>query len=79
MRKLKLPETVTFTTTDTQLPVPSPYYLELHALCCEVTHLSGAGEYVGLVDHDLKGMQVLASDGSSAELLSFALSSVLVY
>ena len=79
MKKLELPETVTFTTTDTQLPVPSPYYLELHALCCEVTHLSGAGEFVDRVEHELKGMQVLANDGSSAELLSFALSCVLVY
>jgi len=74
-----LPETVTFTTTDERLPVPSQHYLELHALCCEVTMLSGAGEYVDLVEDKLEGMEVLARDGSSAELLSFALSCVTVY
>ena len=73
-----LPETVTFTTAHEGLAVPSPHCLELHALCCEVTKLSGAGEYVELVQDELEELKVLAGDGSSAELLSFALSSVAV-
>ena len=41
--------------------------------------LSGAGEDVDLVQHELEEMEILARDGSSAELLSFALSSTIVY
>ena len=46
---------VTFTTAREELAVPSPDYLALHALCCEVTNLSGAGEYVDLVKDTLEG------------------------
>ena len=59
--------------------MPSPHYLELHALCCEVANLSGAGEYVDLLQDELEELKVLATDDSSAELFSFALSSVPVY
>ena len=41
--------------------------------------LSGTGEYVDLVEDKLKEVVILARDGSSAELLSFALSSIPVY
>ena len=41
--------------------------------------LSGAGEYVDLVEDKLEELEVLARDGSSADLLSFALSCVTVY
>ena len=41
--------------------------------------LSGAGEYVDMVEDKLKEVATLARDGSSAELLSFALSSIPVY
>ena len=74
-----LPDTVTFTTTDERLAVPSRHYLELHALCCEVTNPSGAGEFVAMAQEKLEGLKVLARDGSSAELLAFALSGVTVY
>ena len=70
---------VTFTTAKEGLAVPSPHYLALHALCCEVTNLSGAGEYVDLVQEKLEDMKVLAKDGSSADLFSFALSSITVH
>ena len=73
------PDTVTFTTTDERLAVPSRHYLELHALYCEVTNPSGAGEYVALVQDKLEELKALARDGSSAELLAFALSDITVY
>ncbi len=41
--------------------------------------LSGAGNFIDLVTDELEEMEVLAQDGSSAELLSFALSYVTVY
>ena len=40
-----LPKFVTFA-TDTDLPLPNPGYLELHALCCEAAWMSGAAEYL---------------------------------
>lgn len=49
-----LPKTITFTTTNRELQVPSPYYLELHALCCEVAELSGAGKYLDQVEDELE-------------------------
>jgi hypothetical protein len=38
--------------------------------------LSGAGEYVDLVQDELEEQRVLAGDGSSSELLTFALSAI---
>lgn len=75
----QLPTTITFNATDPQLPPPSRNYLELHALCCEVAMLSGAGEYVNWVQDQFEETQVLAGDGSSAQLFSFALSAALVH
>lgn len=38
---------MTFTTPDEkEYPVPKREYLELHAMCVEVAHLSGAFEYL---------------------------------
>ena len=55
------------------LPLPNPAYLRIHAACCRVAHLSGAGKYIDKVSEDLKDVRVLSKDGSSAHLLSFAL------
>lgn len=55
------------------LPLPNPAYLRIHAACCRVAHLSGAGEYMDKVLEDLEDVRVLSKDGSSAHLLSFAL------
>ncbi|KAJ8588954.1 hypothetical protein M405DRAFT_792280 [Rhizopogon salebrosus TDB-379] len=68
-----LPPTVTFTTTDPRLPLPDPRYLRVHAACARVAHLSGAGECIDRVIRDLQYTDVLATDGSSAEMLDFAL------
>jgi len=58
--------------TDPRLAVPSPAYLEMHALCREVVMLSGAGEYLDRDQDELEGIRVLVKDGSSAPLLSIA-------
>jgi len=61
--------TFNYHTDPRRLAVPSPAYLEMHALCCEVAMLSGAGEYL---DRDQDELRVLVKDGSSAPLLSIA-------
>ena len=66
--------TVTFTTPDpVKLPVPSRAYLELHAACCRVAHLSGAGEHIDTILREMEDIQVLSQDGTSAEALQYAL------
>ncbi|KII85756.1 hypothetical protein PLICRDRAFT_178085 [Plicaturopsis crispa FD-325 SS-3] len=75
-----IPETVHFTVHDTDvpgfprpyvehLPLPSPRYLELHAACCKVAHMSGAAEYLDEVMRDIESIGVLAEDGGSADVL----------
>ncbi|KAI0760564.1 hypothetical protein C8Q74DRAFT_239368 [Fomes fomentarius] len=56
-----------------RLALPNPRYLRLHAACCRVAHLSGAAEYLNEIYRELDEIQVLAADGSSAEVLSVAL------
>jgi hypothetical protein len=56
-----------------KLPVPSQAYLELHAACCRVANLSGAGEYIDTILRDMEDIQVLSQDGTSAEALQYAL------
>lgn len=63
---------ITFQTA-TDLPLPNPDYLSIHAACCRVANLSGAAEHMDIVLEDLEDMRVLSKDGSSAHVLSFAL------
>lgn len=66
--------TVTFTTPDSvKLPVPSPEYLAIHATCCKVAYLSGAGEYIERILREMEDTKVLSQDGASAEALQYAL------
>jgi len=68
---------VTFSTTDAEhLPVPSRELLALHATCCKVAHFSGAAEYIERTYRDAEEMGVLASDGTSGDMLNYALSSL---
>jgi hypothetical protein len=46
---------VTFTTTDPELPLPSPHLLALHAACAKVAQLSGASEFI---DRDMETISV---------------------
>jgi hypothetical protein len=77
VRYLGIPETVTFTTPDSvHLPLPSPRYLHLHAVCARVVQLSGAGPYMQTILQDMDDMDdmcALESDGSSADVLESSL------
>ncbi|KAG8965648.1 hypothetical protein FRC03_000343 [Tulasnella sp. 419] len=70
----KFPAIITFTSTDNRLPLPSPRYIGIHAACARVVHLSGAGKYIDGVFRDLEEMRMLATDGTSGDVLSLALS-----
>lgn len=67
------PSTVTFTSTDANLPLPSPLYLSIHAACAKIAYLSGATEYIEMMHRETADLQVLSDDGSSADLLTHAL------
>ncbi|KAI9437453.1 hypothetical protein H4582DRAFT_277290 [Lactarius indigo] len=64
---------ITLTSAFADLPLPNPVYFEIHAACCRVAHLSGAGEYMNKVLEDMEDTSVLSEDGSSAHILSFVL------
>ncbi|KAF8556878.1 hypothetical protein OG21DRAFT_1482658 [Imleria badia] len=70
----RIPELVTFSTA-TDLPLPDSAYLALHALCCEVAWMSGAAEHIMDIERRMDGTNVLASDGTTADLLASALAS----
>jgi len=70
---MEIPVTVVFTSRDKKLPLPDPRYLRIHAACAKVAHLSGAAEYIDGIFRDMDDTRVLATNGSSAELLSYAL------
>lgn len=53
--------------------MPSKAYLDLHATCCKVAAMSGAAELLDKLDREAEVTPVLASDGSSSELLTNAL------
>ncbi|KAH9846874.1 hypothetical protein C2E23DRAFT_539117 [Lenzites betulinus] len=72
-RPPSLPDSVHFVSHHPDLPLPSPRYLEIHAFCCRILHMSGAAEYVDLIFRDMEELQVLSSNGTSADVLSFAL------
>ena len=60
------------------LPLPNPRYLEIHAACCRVAHMSGAAEYFDRMIRDVEETRVLAEDGGSAEVLFHVLSNLQV-
>lgn len=70
-----LPSTqVDFTTSDpVKRPLPDPRYLELHAACARVAHLSGAAEYIDQILREEEVTKVLAFDGGSSDLLNHIL------
>ena len=61
----KIKDEVTFTTTDPELPLPSPHLLALHIACAEVAQLSGASEFI---DRDMETISVLAHDGTPSDV-----------
>ena len=56
------------------LPLPSPKYLRIHAHCCRIAHMSGAAEYLDIIYRDMEELKVLAADGTSADVLDIAIS-----
>ncbi|KAL4251999.1 hypothetical protein ABKN59_005834 [Abortiporus biennis] len=56
-----------------QVPLPNPRYLQLHATCCRIAHLSGATEYLTQIHQGIEELPVLSQDGGSADVLSLAL------
>ncbi|KIM37202.1 hypothetical protein M413DRAFT_31135 [Hebeloma cylindrosporum] len=74
-----VPHTSVTFSTNTERLLPDPRFLKLHAAVCRIAHLSGAAEYIESYDRDTKSTTVLARDGSSADLLSFALQGVQVF
>ncbi|KAJ8474973.1 hypothetical protein ONZ51_g6871 [Trametes cubensis] len=66
-------EKVHFVSHHPDLPVPNPRYLQIHATCCRIAHMSGAADYLDLVLRDIEESKVLAEDGTSADTLTFAI------
>ncbi|KIO25599.1 hypothetical protein M407DRAFT_75508 [Tulasnella calospora MUT 4182] len=69
---------VTLTSTNPSIPLPNSNYLKIHAACAKVAHLSGAAEYLETILNEWEERPVLASDGGSADILSFLLSRAMV-
>ena len=47
-----VPEYIELRSTKPELPLPSEKYLRIHAACCRLAHMSGAAEYLNLMDED---------------------------
>lgn len=71
-QNMGLPEEVQFVSHHDDLPLPSPRYLEIHAACCRIAHLSGAAEYIDNLLRAVEELDVLAEDGGSADVLAYA-------
>ena len=70
---LNYQEYITFTTPDpVEYPVPSRTYLEIHAACAKVAHLSGAREYIEKLYEEMENRETLDSDGGSGDMLEHA-------
>ncbi|KAG8955561.1 hypothetical protein FRC04_007552 [Tulasnella sp. 424] len=74
---LRLPDTVTFIPRS-DIPVPDPRYLALHAACAKVVHESGMAEILDNLLRELERTSVLSTDGSTAHLLRHALEIIAV-
>ncbi|KAK7449340.1 hypothetical protein VKT23_013481 [Stygiomarasmius scandens] len=55
------------------LKLPSKEYLALHAACAKVANLSGAADHLDRLDRDRESGTVLAYDGSSMDVMNYAL------
>ncbi|KAI0658312.1 hypothetical protein C8Q70DRAFT_917783 [Cubamyces menziesii] len=71
--ELFLPKTVRFASHRPGLPLPNPRYLQIHAACCRIAHMSGAAEFLDSVYQEMEELRVLAEDGASADVLTVAI------
>ncbi|KAI0363225.1 hypothetical protein BV20DRAFT_907939, partial [Pilatotrama ljubarskyi] len=62
-----LPRRVQFVSHRADLPVPNPRYLNVHATCCRIAHMSGAADYIDRILRDMEEAKVLAEDGGDTE------------
>lgn len=69
---------ITLTSAEPSYNLPNPNFLKLHAYCCRVANLSGAAEYIDSQLDELFNTDVLCQDGSSADVLKFALQEIIV-
>jgi hypothetical protein len=58
--------------------LPDPRYLEVHAACAKVSYFSGAGDFLNKFSTNMKESLCLASDGSSFDVLNFALGNAIL-
>lgn len=64
------PKYVTLSTPNSQkLPLPNPTYLAIHAGCAQVTHLSGAGDYIEQTLRYIEDTCTLSEDEGSTDIL----------
>ncbi|KAI0744199.1 hypothetical protein C8Q80DRAFT_1272767 [Daedaleopsis nitida] len=70
--RLGLPKTITLTSSS-EIPLPNPAYLALHCAICRVLWSSARVEELKEVLEDLEEVILLASDGSSANLINIAI------
>ncbi|KAG8964631.1 hypothetical protein FRC05_003744 [Tulasnella sp. 425] len=68
-----IPPQVTLQSTNPSIPLPNSHFLRIHAACARIAHLSGAAEYWETILEEWEERAVLASDGGSADMLSFLL------
>ncbi|KAI1795684.1 hypothetical protein LXA43DRAFT_1167307 [Ganoderma leucocontextum] len=59
--------------TPTDVPLPNPAYLALHAAICKLVWASARAEELTAVLDDLEEVTLLAEDGSSANLINIAI------
>ncbi|PIL35860.1 hypothetical protein GSI_01520 [Ganoderma sinense ZZ0214-1] len=70
--RLGLPKTVKLS-SPTDVPLPNPAYLALHAAICKLVWASARAEELTAVLDDLEEVTLLAEDGSSANLINIAI------
>jgi hypothetical protein len=64
---------IKLTSSDPNVPLPNPQFLEFHAAACKIAHLSGVAEHIENVLRDYERIGVLAEDGGSMAVLEQAL------
>jgi hypothetical protein len=72
-----LPKLVTFSTPMTD-PLLDTRYFEVHVACAKVAYYSGAGASASNLSRDMKESLYLASDGSSYEVLKYAIGNAIL-
>ncbi|KAF8598694.1 hypothetical protein BDV93DRAFT_498533 [Ceratobasidium sp. AG-I] len=70
--------TIITLTTNTDIPLPDPSLLALHAACAKVAHMTQMTELVDQIAEDWECTAVLSEDGSSTDLLTRAFNTAVI-